>query len=230
MAKAFARTPPGSGHPGKISGTQGRQTFEGVGAASRGNTITGNKTERLWEGNLPLRGFLRGPLQTSEKSLKPSENRLKTSENLWKCSLSEALSEPLSEADFPLRANFTVTCVPFRYRTTPFPSFWRSLMKGAFGVGVGVAGRDAIVHKKKRNSSHKELVAPPFPLFSKFSRRNNFAIAVQQLNVYATLASLPTAACTRTPRPLLRITSFRLPRNPEGSFGGQPTGQNQEYC
>ena len=33
--------------------------------SSRGNTIRGNKTESLWEGNLPLRGSLRGPLKTS---------------------------------------------------------------------------------------------------------------------------------------------------------------------
>ena len=29
---------------------------------SRGNTIRGNRTERFWEGNLPLRGSLRGSL------------------------------------------------------------------------------------------------------------------------------------------------------------------------
>ena len=30
---------------------------------SRGNTIRGNRTERFWEGNLPLRGSLRGSLR-----------------------------------------------------------------------------------------------------------------------------------------------------------------------
>ena len=35
-------------------------TFVGV---SRGNTIRGNRTERFWEGNLPLRGSLRGSLR-----------------------------------------------------------------------------------------------------------------------------------------------------------------------
>ena len=34
--------------------------FVGV---SRGNTIRGNRTERFWEGNLPLRGSLRGSLR-----------------------------------------------------------------------------------------------------------------------------------------------------------------------
>ena len=38
------------------------------------------------------------------------------------------------------------------------------------GVGVkGVAGRDAIVHRRQRNGSHKELVAKRFPRFSSFS-------------------------------------------------------------
>ena len=48
-----------------------------LGESSRGNTNRGNTSESLWEGNLPLRGSLRGPLRTSEKSLKTSEKTLK---------------------------------------------------------------------------------------------------------------------------------------------------------
>ena len=33
------------------------------GGGLRGNTIRGNRPERFWEGNLPLRGSLRGPLR-----------------------------------------------------------------------------------------------------------------------------------------------------------------------
>ena len=57
------------------------------GISSGGNTIRGNKTESLWEGNLPLRGSLRGPLKISENLRKISENLckpLKTSKKLWK--------------------------------------------------------------------------------------------------------------------------------------------------
>ena len=50
----------------------------------KGQHDQGNRTESLWEGNLPLRGFLRGPLKTSENLLKTSEKSLKTSKNLWK--------------------------------------------------------------------------------------------------------------------------------------------------
>ena len=34
-----------------------------IGGVLRGNTIRGNRPERFWEGNLPLRGSLRGPLR-----------------------------------------------------------------------------------------------------------------------------------------------------------------------
>ena len=67
--------------------------------SSRGNTIRGNRTERLWEGTLPLRGSLRGPLKTSEKVWKPSKTLLKPLKAL------RELSETLSEADFPLRGS-----------------------------------------------------------------------------------------------------------------------------
>ena len=63
--------------------------------ALRGNTIRGNRTESLWEGNLPLRESLRGPLQTSEKSLKTSEKSLKTAVNLKKTSETLPLRDPL---------------------------------------------------------------------------------------------------------------------------------------
>ena len=74
--------------------------------------VRGNRTESLWEGNLPLRGSLRGPLKTSEKSLKTTEDLwkpLKTSENLWKPSFSEILAE----ADFPLRGSRS--CCPYSF-------------------------------------------------------------------------------------------------------------------
>ena len=34
-----------------------------IGGVLRGNTIRGNRPERFWEGKLPLRGSLRGPLR-----------------------------------------------------------------------------------------------------------------------------------------------------------------------
>ena len=46
---------------------------------------------------------------------------------------------------------------------------YKVFIRGGIGVGVkGVTGRDAIVHKRQRNSSHKELVARHFPFFSGF--------------------------------------------------------------
>ena len=83
-----------------------------VGESSRGNTIRGNRTESLWEGNLPLRGSLREPL-------KNLWNPLKTSKTLWKpletsenppsqrpsqrqISLSEALG-PVATIHLPLK-------------------------------------------------------------------------------------------------------------------------------
>ena len=39
------------------------QEFHAFVGVSRGNTIRGNRTERFWEGNLPLRGSLRGSLR-----------------------------------------------------------------------------------------------------------------------------------------------------------------------
>ena len=54
-----------------------------IGESSRGGAIRGNRTESLCEGNLPLRGSLRGPLKTSKKSLKTSKQTL-NSENLQK--------------------------------------------------------------------------------------------------------------------------------------------------
>ena len=90
------------------------QTFAAV---LRGNTIRGNTTrnserkmalwEGLWEGLWKTSENLWKPLKTlksSDKLWKP----LKTSEKLWKPlkpSLSEVLSETLSEADFPLRTS-----------------------------------------------------------------------------------------------------------------------------
>ena len=82
------------------------QRFAGV---LRGNTIRGNTTRNserkmaLWE------GLWEGLWKTSENLWKP----LKTSQTLWKPlkpSLSEILSETLSEADFPLRTS--QSCCP----------------------------------------------------------------------------------------------------------------------
>ena len=55
-----------------------------------------------------------------------------------------------------------------------------TVYRRGIGVGVkGIAGRDAIVHKRRRNSSHKELIAKHFPLFFRVSRRNYCAIVAQ---------------------------------------------------
>ena len=65
------------------------------GESLRGNTIRGNRTESLWEGNLPLRGSLRGSLKTSGKCLraplKISENHPSQRPSQRQISLSEAL-------------------------------------------------------------------------------------------------------------------------------------------
>ena len=63
---------------------------------SRGNTIRGNRTERFWEGNLPLRGSLRGSLRGRVSEVLRGFQRF--SEVLRK-----TLSETLSECHFPLR-------------------------------------------------------------------------------------------------------------------------------
>ena len=70
----------------------------GLGESSRGNTNKGNRMESVWEGNLPLRGYLRRPLKTSEILWKTSENLwkpLKTSKNLWKPLKTLRLRDPL---------------------------------------------------------------------------------------------------------------------------------------
>ena len=84
------------------------------------------------------------------------------------------------------------------------------------GSGVkGVAGRDAIVQKRRRNSSqeatqhsHKETVARRFPLFFRVLRRNYCTIVAQQLKrtIAQTIASLPVTPFTPTPIPLLRVS------------------------
>ena len=71
--------------------------------------MRGNRTESLWEGNLPLRGSLRGPLKTPDKSRKTSEKSLKTSENGWKpLKTSKDLWKPLKTLPLrdPLRGRF----------------------------------------------------------------------------------------------------------------------------
>ena len=66
----------------------------------RGNTIRGNRTESLWEGNLPLRGCLwEGGFQRFSKLFRGFQR------------FSEVLSETLSEADFPLRGSRS--CCPY---------------------------------------------------------------------------------------------------------------------
>ena len=62
-----------------------------IGERLRGNTIRGNRTESLWEGNRPLRGSLWG--------------RVFRGFHRFSEVLSETLSETLSEADFPLRSD-----------------------------------------------------------------------------------------------------------------------------
>ena len=44
----------------RVRANTGKYSFGGV---LRGNTIRGNRPERFWEGNRPLRGYLRGPLR-----------------------------------------------------------------------------------------------------------------------------------------------------------------------
>ena len=53
----------------------------------------------------------------------------------------------------------------------------RLLQEGYWGRSKGVMGRDAIVHKRQRNSSHKKLVVRHFPLiFIVGMRRNNYCV------------------------------------------------------
>ena len=114
----------------------------------------GNRTESLWEEILPLRGSLRGPLKTSQKSLKTSQKPLKTSQNLWKPlkklwkpSLSETLSETLSEADFlsdalspvapillPLKVSTIMGCFPVDFQEVKRP---RRAKSGKRPIKVG---------------------------------------------------------------------------------------------
>ena len=61
----------------------------------RGNTIRGNRTESLWEGNLPLRGSLRGPLHISKSLWKPLKTSENLSENLWNPLKTLPLRDPL---------------------------------------------------------------------------------------------------------------------------------------
>ena len=90
--------------------------YDLVAGALRGNTIRGNTTRNSERKMAPWEFALRGPLKNFRKPLKTSENLsnpLKTSKNLWKPlkpSLSEILSETLSEADFPLRTS--QSCCP----------------------------------------------------------------------------------------------------------------------
>ena len=96
------------------SGERNQGVSSSLAGVLRGNTIRGNTTRNserkmaLWE------GLWEGFWKTSEnlwKLLKTSKNlwkSLRTSKNLWKplnSSLSEILSETLSEADFPLRTS-----------------------------------------------------------------------------------------------------------------------------
>ena len=98
---------------------KGWQRVGKVAGVLRGNTIRGNTTrnserkmalwEGLWEVLWQTSQNLWKPLKTSKNLWKP----LKTSQNLWKPlkpSLSEILSETLSEADFPLRTS--QSCCP----------------------------------------------------------------------------------------------------------------------
>ena len=78
-------------------------TFGGV---LRGNTIRGNRPERFWEGNLPLRGSLRGPLRgdgfRAFQSLSELFRAFQRFSEVFR-GFSKALSETLSECHFPLR-------------------------------------------------------------------------------------------------------------------------------
>ena len=68
----------------------------------RGNTIRGNRPERFWEGNLPLRGSLRGsPRGRVFRGFRRFSEDFR--------GFSKALSEPLSECHFPLSCG---SCCP----------------------------------------------------------------------------------------------------------------------
>ena len=85
----------------------------------KGQHDRGNRTESLWEGNLPLRGSLRGSLRGrgfSEIFHRFSEVLRDFKEIFERFSeiferFSEVLSETLSEADFPLRGS--QSCCPY---------------------------------------------------------------------------------------------------------------------
>ena len=86
-----------------------RFVHETMGGVLRGNTIRGNRPERFWEGNLPLRGSLRGPLRGMVSELFRAFQRfLEVFRGFQRFSevfrgFSKALSETLSECHFPLR-------------------------------------------------------------------------------------------------------------------------------
>ena len=64
----------------------------------------GKRTESLWEGNLPLRGSLRGRVSEVFGGLQRFLEVLSGFQRLLEVfrGFSEALSETLSQADFPL--------------------------------------------------------------------------------------------------------------------------------
>ena len=77
---------------------------------SRGNTIRGNRTERLREGNLPLtaslRGSLRGRVSEVFRGFERFSEGLRGFQRFSEGfrGFLKALSETLSECHFPLRA------------------------------------------------------------------------------------------------------------------------------
>ena len=75
---------------------------------SRGNTIRGNRsyrTERFWEGNLPLRGSERISEREGYRGFQRFSEVFGGFERFWEVfrGFSKTLSETLSECHFPLR-------------------------------------------------------------------------------------------------------------------------------
>ena len=76
----------------------------------KGQMNRGNRTERLWEGNPPLRGSLRGRVFRGFQRFFRGFQRFSEGFSKIFQRLSEVLSETLSEADFPLRGS--QSCCP----------------------------------------------------------------------------------------------------------------------